>query len=218
MLVATLALVLSVTGQKLPFDVRASDTELLKYGAVQKELKLTPDQITHVEQAENEYRSESKRTHSWDSDKEHAAVAKYLRPDQQKRLREISMQNSGPIVLIVDFVADRIGAGPERQKQIKAAFSSSINEAIKPIQEQVQKEVQQEMRDAGNDPDEMERRAKKVSEHADKISSSIDDHAITKNAARRILSTLTPSERKAWTDLQGAPFPVEKLNSKDGDN
>jgi hypothetical protein len=217
MLIASIALVLLNLNQKPPFDVRASDMGLLQHEAVQRELKLSPDQISHIDQAEKDYRSDTHRTRSWDSDEEHAAVAKYLSAPQLKRLREISMQTNGPIVLIVDFVAERIGAGPQRQKQIKRAFSSAINEAIQPMTKEIEKAVNEELKSAGNDPDEVEAKAEKASEHASKISESADHGSIERNAAKKILDTLTPTELKAWKDLQGAPFPVEQLKHNDKD-
>jgi len=219
MLVATIALaLLGLNGQKPPFDVRASDTGLLQNKAVQQELKLSTDQITRINAAEDAYRAEAKRTHSWDSDREHVAVTKCLNASQLKRLREISMQNSGPIVLIVDFVAERIGAGPARQKQIMGVFNSSINEQLKPMEKQIDKMVDEEMKSAGGDPKEIERHSDAIEQKASKISESVDHDDFVKKAAQKILGTLTPSEKKAWQDLQGTPFPLEQLKDRGAAN
>ena len=219
MLLATLALALSLAnGQKLPFDARVGDPQLLKYEIVQKDLKLTPDQISNIDRAEADCHAKAKTSHNWNSDEERAAVSKYLTAAQQKRLREISLQQAGPIVLIVDFVDERLGMSPERHKKIQGAFNDAINEAIKPMTDQISKAVDEEMKNAGSNPDEIEKHSQKASERAEKISSKFDHQAIAQDAAKKILAVLTPSEAKAWKDLQGAPFPVDQLKDKDEEN
>jgi hypothetical protein len=219
MLTATIALALSIaTGQKLPFDVRVMDTGLLKFESVQRELKLSSDQIAHIDQAEKDYRAEQSRNHKWDSDKENEVIARYLSNDQLKRLREISLQKAGPIVLIVDFVDTRLGMSEERHKKILAAFNEAINEAIEPMTQEISSMVDEEMQSAGNDPDEIKKHSKKISERAEEISSSIDHKGIVSNAAKKIFNSLTPSERQAWKDIQGTPFPVDQLKGKDDED
>ena len=220
MLVATVALALSLaTGQKLPFDARVGDTQLLKYEIVQKELKLTPDQLSNIDRAEADYHAKAKSSQHWNSDEERAAVSKYLTTAQQKRLREISLQQAGPIVLIVDFVYERLGINSERQKKIQGAFNDAINEAIKPMTKEISKAVDEEMKNAGSDPDEIEKHSQRASKRAEEISSKFDHHGIAKDAGKKILAVLTPGEAKAWKDLQGAPFPIDQLpKDHDDDN
>lgn len=212
MLAKAFALLLTVATSatsQLPFDARASEPYLLKYEAVQKELKLTPDQIARVRKAILDYKAEAKRT-GWNSDKERALVAKNLDAAQLKRLREISMQSSGPIVLIVDFIAERIGASPERQDEIQSSFHEAMNEGFRPMTEQINKMAAETMRGVSS-PEEAEKRSKEVSRRAEEISKSVDEEAIQKKAVKKLWEGLTPKERAAWQDLLGAPFPVDKL-------
>ncbi len=220
MLVATIALALSLAnGQKLSFDARVGDPQLLKYDIVQKELKVTPDQISDIDRAEADYHAKSKSSQHWNSDEERAAVSKYLTVAQQKRLREISLQQAGPIVLIVDFVDERLGMSSERQKKIQGAFNDAINEAIKPMTNEISEAVSEEMKNAGSDPDEIEKHSQRASKRAEEISNKFDHKSIAQNAAKKILSVLTQSEAKAWKDLQGAPFPIDQLpKDHDDDN
>ena len=208
--VCAFVLSLAVTQQEQPFDVRVSDPHLLRYEAVQQELKLSPDQVTRIRRAIEAHRAEAKRS-GWNSDKERAAVAPHLSDAQLKRLREISLQSAGPIVLIVDFIAERVGASPARQKEIENTFHHAIQEGIKPMTDEINKMAQETMRKAGSDPDELEKRSKEVSRRADEISDSFDHEALQRVAAKRVLDSLTSAERRSWQELQGAPFPVEKL-------
>lgn len=213
MVATACALVLSMAAiqQQQPFDVRVSEPYLLRYESVQKELKLSSDQVARIKRAMQDYKAEAKRT-GWNSDKERAAIAKLLDADQQKRLREISLQSSGPIVLIVDFISERIGASPARQKEIERTFHNAMNEGFRPMTEQINKMASETMRNAGDDPQELERRSQEVSRKAEEISKSVDHEAIQRTATKKLYDSLTPAERKAWQDLQGAPFPVDKLS------
>ena len=71
------------------------------------------------------------------------------------------------------------------------------------------------MKNAGDDPKEIEQRSEKISKRADEISDKVDHESIANNAAKQILEMLTPGERRAWKELQGEPFPVDQLKDKD---
>lgn len=211
MLAKAFALLLSIAASpQLPFDARAADPYLMRYEAVQKELHLSPDQVARVKRAIQDYNAEAKRTGSWNSDRERAAVSKYLDAAQLRRLREISMQSAGPVVLIVDFIAERIGASPARQRQIQNTFNGAIEEGLKPMNAQIEKMTNEVMRGVTT-PEEAEKRSQEISRRAEQISGAVDQDAIQKVAVKRVYDSLTPKERAAWQALQGAPFPVDKL-------
>lgn len=216
-LAAAFALAITATGlQQTPFDARIAEPSLLKHEIVQRELKLTPDQITQIEATRKAFREEADRTGSWHSEKERAAVAKHLNSNQLRRLREITIQHAGPVLLMVDFVAERIGASPTRHKELKSGFDQTVDEGFRPMRESIQKMAQETMKGV-RDPEEAKRLSKEVSKRSKEISSSFDHRGVVRKGAEKMLSMLSASERKTWNDLQGAPFPVEKLRTNPKD-
>ena len=59
----------------------------------------TPEQIADTAKAEQDYSTKAKQSHNWNSDEERSQVLRFLDQGQLKRLREMSLQKAGPIVL-----------------------------------------------------------------------------------------------------------------------
>lgn len=192
------------------FDLKVASPHLLRYPAVQRELNLTSQQITDVDRADKEYLAKAKRTHHVNSEEENAAVLHFLNAGQVKRLREISLQEGGPIVLLADFVAAKIGAD---HSKIEKVFEQTVEEAIQPMQKEIEQMTSNIMRGI-DDPKEAEKKAREVDASAEKISAKYNDNTektIRQKAPNRILGVLTPAQLQAWKSLLGKAFPVKDL-------
>ena len=210
---SVLAVVVAFTVQD-SFDVKVSDPNLLSYTSVQRELKMSAQQVTDVSQAEARYKDHAKQTNRFNSDDERKEVLRFLDGGQLKRLREISLQTAGPIVLLADFVAERVGADKAKQRELHQALDSVVKEVTKPMEEEISKMANDLMRGVGDDPAKAEIKGKEVDKQANRISAKYNDRindAVETKAPVRILAVLTRAQSQTWTDLLGRPFPVKQF-------
>jgi Spy/CpxP family protein refolding chaperone len=167
-------------------------TMLLRQESVQKELKLTPEQINKVEdlsenirekfrevfEAPEEERGKKMQELRKENEK---AVAQILKPEQVKRLKQISYQRQGSRAFTDTDVAKALQLTDEQQKKIR-----EINE-----------EAGRKMRELfqpGMPPDDETRQ--KITE-------------LQKASADRIMKLLTEAQKTKWKELQGEPFKGE---------
>lgn len=213
MLSPILAVVMALTVQD-SFDLKVSDPGLLVFSSVQRELKMTARQVSDVSQAEKRYKEQARQTKSSNSDEERKEVLQFLDGAQIKRLREISMQSAGPIVLLADIVAERVGADKAKQGEIHRAFDSVVSEITKPMQAEIAKMSIDLMRGMDGDPKAAEAKSREVDAKADQISDKYErkiQEAVQTKGPERIMATLTREQARTWTELLGRPFPVKNL-------
>ena len=107
--------------------------------SVQKELSLSEEQIDKLEEAgeqrreafqslEGASREERMAAMEESRKKSSAAIAEILKPEQAKRLKEISLQQQGVWALGNPEVAEAIGLSDEQKKQVAAIEEASRTE------------------------------------------------------------------------------------------
>ena len=187
---------------------------LLDNQSVQKELKLTDDQIKKVKevtqsvrekhreeldalrkqgpQADREKMQELFRTIGEDTNK---ALADVLKPEQSKRYKEITLQQRGAQAFNDEEV----------QKTLK--LTDEQKEKIKTINEDAAKERRELFPPRGGaggagggagrpNPAAFEEMRKKM-------------EALNKETMEKVTAVLTDDQKKAWKDLVGAPFEIK---------
>jgi Spy/CpxP family protein refolding chaperone len=191
---------------------------LLENQSVQKELKLSDEQIKKVKditqsirekhreeldglfkqgpQADREKMQEVFKAIREETTK---ALADVLKPEQSKRLKEITLQDQGA----------RAFNDEEVQKALK--LSDEQKEKVKTINEDAAKERQQLFPRGGGggaggrraDPGAFEEMQKKMA-------------ALNKETMEKVTAVLTDDQKKAWKDLTGEPFQVKREPPRGG--
>jgi Spy/CpxP family protein refolding chaperone len=166
---------------------------LLAQESVQKELKLTPDQITKVGDAAKKQQEarlalprdlapEERRKKSEELNKEtEKSVADILKPDQAKRLKQITLQQAGAAAFAREDVAKELNISAEQKQKLND------------IQAAARKE-RQDLFQGGGGLNEESR--KKMAE-------------ITKNTNEKAMSVLTAEQKTKWNEMTGEPFKGE---------
>jgi hypothetical protein len=166
-------------------------TSLLLLGneSVQKDLKLSDDQIKDVKAAakkaqearqglqdlDREERTKKIQEIAKESDK---AVTKILKDDQKKRLKQISLQVQGARAFADAAVAKELKLTADQKKKIKA------------IQDDAQKEITEARQDAGDDRQALQ---KKIAE-------------IRKSTNDKAMKELTDDQKTKWKEMTGKKF------------
>jgi hypothetical protein len=164
---------------------------LLRQESVQKELKLSEEQKKKAEELgeqmrekfqeafglEGEERAKKMRELTAENNK---AVAGILKPEQLKRLKQISYQLRGSTAFTDPEVAKALRLTDEQKKDIQKINQDSFAQMREFFQ--------------GGPPDEEGR--KKIAE-------------IRKEASVKAVKVLTDKQRATWKDLQGKPFRGE---------
>lgn len=173
-----------------PGGFRPSPLMLLGQKSVQEELKLTPDQIQKVEAAGAKQResfqgfrdlSEEERTKRFqEMTKENEKfVAENLKPDQAKRLNQISLQRQGAGSLADEKVAKELNLTDDQKVKIKDILEDSRNQ----IQELFQGGFNEEARTKSQE--------------------------IRNAATAKALALLTADQKTKWKEMTGEPFKGE---------
>jgi Spy/CpxP family protein refolding chaperone len=160
---------------------------LLSQESVQKDLKLSDDQVTKVKELQKKQREalqgvsrEERRTKMQEQAKAtQKAVKEILKPEQQKRLDQITLQREGTRALSRKEVAEALKISDEQKEKIKT------------IREEARKETSG-LRGNGNNQD----ARKKVAE-------------IRKSSSEKVMNVLTSEQKAKLKELQGEPFNGE---------
>jgi hypothetical protein len=172
---------------------------LVNNEAVQKELKLSEDQVTKGKEAlqgvtekfqeefaklrdldQDERRAKMPELMAKQSEETYAALEKVWKPEQIKRLKQIGVQQQGLRAFMSPTVAKSLKLTDEQKEKITS----------------LQMEQGEEMRglrgEGGGDPAEM---MKKIT-------------AMNKEFTAKAVAMLTPEQKTEWKELTGAPFDV----------
>lgn len=178
---------------------------LLSNKEVQKELKLTDEQIEKADKAGAEMREKmtekfqdlrdleagERREKMASLQKEMAAESKkvaeeILKPEQAKRLEQISLQfafqQGGALALANPEIQAKLKITDEQKNKLKD-LSDDMNEK--------RRELGQSAQDGG-DPQEMAKKRQ----------------ALQKEGAEKVMSLMTDDQKKTWKELTGEPFEV----------
>jgi Spy/CpxP family protein refolding chaperone len=185
---------------------------LIQNQSVQKELKLTDDQIQKIKDAttsiNEKHKDERDAVRSLQGDERrekgqelgkkianetNEALAGILKPEQSKRLKEITLQRDGP----------RAFNSEDVQNSLK--LTDDQKDKIKTINEDAAKEMREIFPQGG-------RRGAGGGGVAD---ANVFKESMTKMAAlnketmEKISSVLTDDQKKAWKDMTGQPFEIK---------
>ncbi|MEK6258616.1 MAG: hypothetical protein AABP62_08345 [Planctomycetota bacterium] len=170
-----------------------SGTTLVQQKSVQDELKLSADQIEKLKQVGAKLREsfgggggdreEARKKFEEARQTADKDVAGILSADQSKRLKEIVLQQAGPLALARPEVAKEVGLSDDQQvkvKEIADGFTSALRE---------------QFRGAGGDGNREEARKK--------------FETLRKDTGDKVLALLKDDQKKAWEKLVGEPFKGE---------
>jgi hypothetical protein len=177
------------------FGRNAGGLALLRMESVQKELKMTPDQIAKVDTKQQELRQQMRelRQNGGDDPRaamekmqelNHKAVAEILDETQQKRFHQLELQREGPAALAHKEVQDKLGLSEDQRSKI-ADIQRKAGEDMRSMMEG------KNLREMSDD----ERRTM-----MEKMRS------MQKETGEKMLAVLTDDQRSKWTDMQGAKF------------
>jgi Spy/CpxP family protein refolding chaperone len=174
---------------------------LLNNEGVQKELKLTDDQIAQVKKVSQEvrekFKGEFEKMKDVDkaqrgekgaelfkkvNDETNKSLASVLKPEQAKRLHQIQLQIGGSEAL----------TEPDVEKALK--LTDDQKDKIKTIREDARKDMAELRKDGFKD---------KGGEAFKKMA------AVRKETVDKAMAVLTPEQKKIWQELTGAPFEVK---------
>jgi Spy/CpxP family protein refolding chaperone len=174
---------------------------LLKNKSVQKEIKLTDEQVAKVDdvvkQVQAKHNEEFKAAQKIEDQQERREkfgelqkiqsqdilkdLGDVLKPDQLKRFKQIELQVQGT----------RAFQDPEVQKELN--LTDDQKDKIKTISEDAGKEMQEARKSSqGN----FEEAGKKF-------------RVIQKDAREKAVAVLTPEQKKTWKEMTGEPFEVK---------
>lgn len=178
---------------------------LLGVPEVQKELKMTPDQVSKLETKQPEARRavndlvqkaggmEAMRNMKTEDREKLAdqmravqskAVAEILDADQQKRFRQLELQQTGLLAFFRKDVADELNLTREQSDKIRG----------------IQRDQQREMRDVRQDADPRNM----TREDRQKWQAKMTE--MRKASLEKAVSSLTEEQQKQWKAMIGEPF------------
>ncbi len=163
---------------------------LLQQKDVQKDLKLTSDQISKVKEAFDKQKQESQALRELQGDARQERVRELMRtdqktmheilqPDQQKRLRQIMLQEQGAPAFAHPRVARELNISDEQEQKIEDLLDN-----------------------AG-------RKMHSLYRGGQESSSRQQAEDLDKQTTTSILDVLTPEQRMKWKQMIGEPFHGE---------
>lgn len=176
--------------------------QLLNNKSVQEELKLSEEQITKAREISEKSRAKMTEMRgelqglSFEeigakmrpiAEEANKAAAEILKPEQQKRLRQIELQQRG------------VGAFTDTKVQEALKLTDDQKDQIKTIAADVQKdtgEIMRGMRDAFGDQEKMAEIRKKM-------------ESVRKEGLEKVTSLLTADQKTSWKEQLGAPFEMK---------
>jgi len=181
---------------------RVSVGMLLGNKGVQEELKLSEEQVKKIEEIQTTIRAKhqesmKKAFESKDREKMTAVFkeigedlekslkdAGALKAEQNKRLQQILLQNSG------------VDAYTTKEVQEGLKLTDKQKDEIKSVSDDLKKDRQELMKSAGRDPQKLQEMQKKMQE-------------MSKDADDKVAKLLTEDQKKAWSEMIGAKFEVK---------
>ena len=208
------------------FDEEVASVYLLQNKAVQKEIGLTEAERSkmnvfadaHREKL-NAYYADLYRQHKqidqagqqkllgWFADLKRNVLAE-LRPDQIKRLRELSLQAMGFPALGDQTVGTRVGLNEIQLKKIRSILESTSKQAMT-IQDNA---VERDIADLKGENPKTDKEKKALESEAEKRAAAArqrvepEVNRIRLKAKGEIMAILTADQRQKWQDLLGKPF------------
>jgi hypothetical protein len=175
--------------------------QMLRIPEVQKELKMTPEQIGKIDAKQETVRQgfqdalqgsnpfqmsteERQKTMDKLQDIQTKAVADILDPTQQKRFHELELQQQGPNAIARKDVQDELKFTDDQKKKVTEALRQTDTDRRAAMQ--------------GVDFQNLS------DEERTKMMTKMQD--IQKAQGDRLLALLTDAQKTQWKEMQGAPF------------
>jgi hypothetical protein len=158
--------------------------------------------------------------------KEHteAALQKILKPAQYSRLRQIDLQEQGPLVVVRPDVARALNLSPAQIDQAQTIIDQATNQSREQMMQSGRDFFQSFQNNNNNnngdnnrqppanpDPEAMRARFQTYMENLRTTSQGLKDQA-----AQQVLRILTKAQRTKFDGLLGAPFDLALLNDGRG--
>ena len=175
---------------------------LLQNEGVQKELKMDKEQVTRAREAlqkvqekhrddfaqlrdlsPEERREKLQELNRKVSEEARAALKEILKPEQAKRLRQIELQQQGPMAF----------NDPEVQSTLK--LTDEQKEKVKTVGQEMQSQMRELFQGGGQGGDFEKAREKMTS--------------LRKEATEKVLGLLNDDQKRSWKELTGEPFEVK---------
>jgi len=179
-----------------------TEATLLSSKKIQDELKLTDaekEKVTKLSEKRRELMKGAFKDGKIDQDvmtkaneemkKETDAVIKELKPEQSKRLKQITLQAG------LQFSGPRVFTREEVQSELK--FTDKQKDLVKTSADDVTKDSQEIMKDAGRDREKMTAALEKV-------------NALNKEANDKILKSFSADQTKTWNEMLGAKIELKR--------
>ena len=173
----------------------ASGVTLVQQKSVQDELKLSEEQIEKLKQVGTKMREsfggggaggdreEARKKFAEASQAAEKNLNGILSAEQTKRLKEITLQQAGPMALARPEVAKEVGLTDDQQAKVKEITEALTSEMRAQFQ-------------AGGGGGNREEARKKI-------------ETLRKNTNDKVLALLKDDQKKAWEKLVGEPFKGE---------
>lgn len=222
---------MAASAQKMDeFDFYASNLNLLQMREIQAELKVTAAQRASLNKHADWFNAESKKLRDAIAKKKGGATKAdqdqlnklfadmkrrcfgVLNATQLRRVRQLSLQNAGPVVLLDERVAKRVGLSQAQLKQLRDAFSANSKKAsdlqtktFGPIVEKYRKIKPKDKKDE-------ERLTKAMNQEMEAAGKRIQTQiAGFANATRQTMDkVLTAQQKQTFQALLGPAFVVPK--------
>jgi hypothetical protein len=126
-------------------------------------------------------------------------LAQLLQPEQQKRLRQIVLQQQRLFALADPEVAKELGFGNEQEKRFLMRIMEETQKRLQEFQQKAQEKIQQTAQATGN-PEEVQKEAAKLQQEAAKI---------RKEQEAKIEALLSDAQKEQWKAMLGKPLALE---------
>jgi hypothetical protein len=173
---------------------------LLNNKQVQEELKLSEEQVSKISELQKKQGEAFKGFKDMSDDEkkdvfkklgeETDKIVKDLKPEQSARLKQIQLQQMGPVVFTNADMQKAIGLTDDEAKKI--TLSDDQKEKFKELGDK-QRQDMQELK--GFDPDTQKKR-----------------QALQKEYKEKAVEVLNSDQKKAWTEMIGKPIEIQFTN------
>jgi hypothetical protein len=218
---------MAASAQKMDeFDFYASNLNLLQMKEIQQELKVTTAQRASLNKHADWFNAESKKLRDAIAKKKGGATNAdqeqlnklfadmkrrcfgVLNATQLRRVRQLSLQNAGPVVLLDEKVAKRVGLSQTQLKQLRDVFSANSKKASELQEKTFGPIVEKYRKMKPKDKKEEEKLGQAMNKEMEAASKKIQPQISTfANSTRQTMDkVLTAQQKQAFQALLGPAF------------
>ncbi|MBX3096523.1 MAG: hypothetical protein KF812_06650 [Fimbriimonadaceae bacterium] len=206
-----------------PFDVHASQMELLQLKPVQRDIGITEIQRSKMNKHADWFNAETKKLQDKYGSREDQGgeeafnalsalhgqlktrILSELTSNQIRRLREISLQDAGPVALLDEQVATRVGLSAANLQKLRDEFEKS-GKAAAELEEKTLAPIYDKYREKAMAGDTAAQTALEREINAARQRIAPEMNRLQGAFLQLLDTTLTDQNKEAYTMLQGTPF------------